>query len=277
MAGAGRHPGPSGRDTLVVIRAGCRLLKSAPIFWGRKDLLVELRRQRRIGYNGRTIAAILGDETEADRRADPFCRVLDVLRFNLLGMLCRSELVAYAFIGGTCPSTQRLPVYPGRWRILEIDFDNNTAKGAGSELFDIWVCSPSLGDAGRDTSTMANQQVKIGRNELSDAEMLVISAHAAKVRKGPASVRLPSSLFPITKLLAQRAMAGSEFASHAEIASLYSTETAPATIRTYISKLRLKLHKAKLRAGDSVDLIQNVHQLGYSLRIAPGAVRFEED
>ena len=83
------------------------------------------------------MAALWDEETEQDRREDPFCRVLDVLRRDLIDMLSRGQLKAYRFAKGTSPSADRQPINPQLWRVLKPDFDHCTAAGAGHELFNI--------------------------------------------------------------------------------------------------------------------------------------------
>ena len=114
----------------------------AALHWGDPKLSSELCRLSELRHNDQTLAAILGTETPADRRANRYCRILDDLRCDLIEKLCSETLVAIAFTGVSSPSAERERIHPGRWRTLVPDFDDNSATGGGLNLFDILVTTP---------------------------------------------------------------------------------------------------------------------------------------
>ena len=271
-------------DAPVSVRLGCRTLKSAPIFWGRKDLIVELRRQRRIGYNGHTLAAVLKRETEEDRLKDPFCRVLDMLRRDLAQMLCRGHVQAYAFVEGCDPRAEQTPIYKGLWRVLKPDFDKRTAEGAGIRLYDVVVCSPSTEHLDQPVTpseqatvdqTNPTEQPELSPEMVNEPDPFTLSVRNRTLQQGARSVRLSQALFVLIKLLAERTAAGAGVILNQEINALYSPDTAPGTVRSYISNLRKELEQAGLRGADGSELIQNHHGLGYTLRLASTEVSVE--
>ena len=167
------------------LRPGCRPLRSAAIYWGNPRTVRELRRLRRLRYDGMTMAAILGKETVQDRRGDPFCCTLDRMRHDLVTKLWTGALESFAFVKGSDVSSDRARIHPGRWRVLTPNFDDCTASDDGVELIDVWVAAPPA------TKESASNTAEPGSISTLDAEATVPPSSGAAA---PAMTRLDKTM-----------------------------------------------------------------------------------
>ena len=243
-------------------------LSYAAIRWGDPKLVKELERLEDQGHSEMTIGAILGTETEDERRESPYCRILDRLRVTLIEKLKAEELVAVAFTSRSPPDSARSRIHPGRWRVLQPDFANNTARGAGLELFDIVVGMP--------TAEVEHTTLPEAATSGSVEPSFVLFEGSKSVRRGLIVVKLQNRTYQLLRFLACRVLAGNPLTTSSEIyQEIYASAASEHNVRNMIHELRRKLAPINAASTDRDILIETRFGQGYSLKLTADQVAIE--